>query len=293
MMTNISSSLPIELTDLDLTVPVEQPAAQQPGPASNVVALPKAKMTQSIHAFDYSGVSKAVAKEAEATALRIRDRLRTHTLETGRELLIIKQKLGHGNFGKWLDFHFGWKERTAQNYMNSATAFGSAPRVIEVLPPSTVYKLAAKSTPEELRQSVIEEICRGGTPDGREVEKRIAETKSNARQKTNSETIQGGEIDSGESQFQPNLATAESSDLPSTGAALARDGVVTATEPPASNNPSVDHTADPQFDARVQELLAKRITEHLKKRFGPHFEKLRNAMLEIDFIALKKALREA
>lgn len=183
-MTDLSLSPDIELADLDLSAPIETPAVQRPEPANNVVALPKAKRkAPQVYAFDYSGISTAVAKEAEATAMRIRDRLRAHTIETGKELLNVKQKLGHGKFGKWLEFHFGWKERTAQNYMNSATAFGSTPQVIDILPPSTIYKLAAKSTPEALRQSVIDEIKRGETPDPKKIEKRIAEIKTEARQR--------------------------------------------------------------------------------------------------------------
>lgn len=183
-MAYVSSCLDAEISDLDLSSPVEASAEQSSRPADNVVPLPQEKRrAPQVYAFDYSGISAAEVKEVEATARRIRNRLRAHTIETGRELLKVKGTLGHGKFGKWLDFHFGWKERTAQNYMNAASAFGSTPQVIDVLPPSTVYKLAAKSTPATLRQSVIDDINRGASLDPKQIEKRIAATKTDVRQK--------------------------------------------------------------------------------------------------------------
>lgn len=280
-MTDLSFSLDTELTDLDLSAHIEEPAAQRSEPATNVVALPKVKRkAPQVFAFDYSGISTAVAKEAEATALRIRDRRRAHTIDTGKELLNVKQDLGHGRFGKWLEFHFGWKERTAQNYMNSALAFGSTPQIIDVLPPSTVYKLAAKSTPEALRQSVIEEINRGETPDPKKIEKRIAELKIEARHK-------GNEPDSAQ---HDNAGTVPETSKPDSVQAP-EDGALT-IETSATEDHGI-HKAQMPTDARLHELRAKKIAEHLKKRFGANFNILRNEILKTDLAALRKALCEA
>lgn len=137
--------------------------------------------------FDYSGLSTAVAAEAEEAAQRIRNHIRGSVIDTGLELLAVKEKLGHGKFGPWLAHHFTMSERTAQNCMNAAEVFGAAPRVVDILPPSIVYKLAAKSAPEEVRQSVIDEVVAGGAPDAASVEARISSAKSDERLKREEE----------------------------------------------------------------------------------------------------------
>ena len=281
-MTYFSRSNDVELTDLDISAPTTVAAAEPlPTPGDNVVALLKAKRKPAeMYAFDYSGVSAAVAKEAEATAMRIRNRLRLHTIETGKELLIVKKELGHGKFGKWLEFHFGWKERTAQNYMNSATAFGSTPQVIDVLPPSTVYKLAAKSTPDALRQSVIDEIKRGEKPDPKQIERKIAATKSEARKNGDP-----GENASAGSPQEPSRISVPDNAVASRDRALATEALAIA---------SLDKDAAQSAPIKQeQELLAQKIVGHIKKRFGEKFSTLRDAILKTDLAALRKALSEA
>lgn len=298
-MTDLSLSLDTELADLDLSAHIEEPTVQRSEPANNVVALPKVKRkAPQVYAFDYSGISTAVAKEAEATAKRIRDRLRAHTIDTGKELLKVKRDLGHGRFGKWLEFHFGWKERTAQNYMNSAQAFGSTPQVIDILPPSTVYKLAAKNTPEALRQSVIDEIKRGETPDPKKIERRIAEIKTEARQKGNAdESIQSGNvIVKHENNETGNPAALQvmsgaAQETPSTEAAQAQDSGVTTIETSASVGQLVDQTEKQQNEKL--ELAAKRVASLLRKRLGVEFESVRKAILVIDYRVFQQAIREA
>ncbi|MGO7751146.1 DUF3102 domain-containing protein [Rhizobium ruizarguesonis] len=281
-MTYLSRFNDVELAELDLSASTTTaPAEQLPTSVDNVVALPKAnRRAAEVYAFDYSGVSAAVAKEAEATAKRIQNRLKVHTIETGKELLVVKKELGHGKFGKWLEFHFGWKERTAQNYMNSATAFGSTPQVIDVLPPSTVYKLAAKSTPDALRQSVIDEIKRGEKPDPKQIEKKIAAIKNEAPQKASAdERIAAG------SPQKPSDVSVPDDVVASLDRALA-------TEAPANAIQDGDGAQSPPI-AQEQEFRARKIVGHLKKRFGDKFSLLRDAILKTDLDALRKALSEA
>lgn len=269
-MTDISPSLDMELIDLDLSAPPGKPVALQPDRPSDIVSLPRARHSPpDATGFDYSGVSKSIAKEAEATARRIRDRLRANTIETGNELLNIKQKLGHGKFGKWLEFHFGWKERTAQNYMNSATAFGATPQVVDALPPSTVYKLAAKSTPETLRQAVIDEINRGELPNAKNLEKRIIEVKAKARIEAKSDdSVPSAKLTNAESQIKPEAG--------------GEAGAVT-----------IDPQEERRHEAQFHEASARKLTELLKKSLGAHFEMVRDMILKTDYAILKRALAEA
>ncbi|EDQ31783.1 Protein of unknown function (DUF3102) [Hoeflea phototrophica DFL-43] len=286
-MSELSYSNGMELKELDLTPSIEAPAEQRVELANNLLALPKKKRgTTQVHAFDYSGISAAVAKEAEATAWRIRNRLSAHTIAIGSELLIIKKKLEHGKFGKWLEFHFGWTERTAQNYMNSATAFGSTPQVIDLLPLSTIYKLAAKKTPDTLRQLVIDEITRGETPDPKQIEKRIAKIKTEARQKESSDenTHTANPVKSPEISKQDEV-------LASLDEALASLDKTSAIEVPA-NESRDEYDAPVPPVAQSHELRAKKVVDDLKEKFGIKFLPLRDAILETDYSALRKALQD-
>ncbi|WP_197435926.1 DUF3102 domain-containing protein [Agrobacterium vitis] len=278
-MTDHSDFTDLELQHIELLAPADGEKDAPTEPASNVIVLPKRDRTApQATAFDYSGVSAAVAREAEATAARIKERMRTHILETGKELSKIKKKLGHGKFGKWLEFHFGWKERTAQNYMNSATAFGSAPRVIDVLPPSTVYKLAAKSTPVELRQLVVDAVERGDVPDPKQIENQLAQKKAEARQRREAGAVV------------QNADLAVSGEIPGQNTDASTSLNSTISEPIGTVSNGEVH---PVSEAYQDELRAKKVVEQLKIRFGVHFGQLRHAMLETDLGALKKALQEA
>ena len=48
---------------------------------------------------DYSRLAPSIAKDARATAQRIRERNRAAIIDTGRDLIAIKGKLEHGLFG--------------------------------------------------------------------------------------------------------------------------------------------------------------------------------------------------
>lgn len=144
--------------------------------------------------YDYSGLHGDAVAEVEEVAARIRSRLRASLIDTGRDLLAVKKKLPHGTFGQWLEFHFGWAERTAQHIMNAAKVFAKTPEVAEKLPPTLVYKLAARSTPEKIRESVVEEIRGGGQPEAKKVAALIAQASGGHKSKAGpSSTIDAGQ----------------------------------------------------------------------------------------------------
>jgi hypothetical protein len=102
----------------------------------------------SARTFDYAGLPDTVAAEARRIVDRYRERGQNHILETGRDLIRMKKALGHGAFGAWITAEFNMSERTAHNYMRAAEAFdGDKSAIVALLPPSTVYALAAKSAP--------------------------------------------------------------------------------------------------------------------------------------------------
>ncbi len=114
--------------------------------------------------FDYASLSPDLAEDARAVAQRVRAahvRTMQAILEMGRELSSLKSRLGHGRFGRWLAAEFGAVARTAQNYMLAAERFGDNSEIISLLPPATVYALAAPSTPEPVRAEVVRRLSQG------------------------------------------------------------------------------------------------------------------------------------
>jgi hypothetical protein len=98
---------------------------------------------------------------------RAADRIRSlvekccsNILAIGGELLVVKTLLDHGKFGKWIQSEFGWTQRTAQNYMRAAQAFGPKAKLISHLPVTTIYKLATPTT-TVAREQVLERIEKG------------------------------------------------------------------------------------------------------------------------------------
>jgi hypothetical protein len=78
-------------------------------------------------------------------------------IEIGCRLAACKAELGHGNWLPWLDREFGWSDRTALNFMRVYEMVTKSEKFSDLsLPVSSLYLLAAPSTPEEARQAVIE-----------------------------------------------------------------------------------------------------------------------------------------
>lgn len=125
--------------------------------ASNAAAARRA-------AFPYEGLTPGEVETLRDGAADIR-RLSAHTTERmlliGNVLNLAKTLLGHGRFGRWLNTEIGWPERTAQRFMRAAEVFGSKNDTVSVLEPSAVYKLSAKSTPETVRNVILERLERG------------------------------------------------------------------------------------------------------------------------------------
>lgn len=93
-------------------------------------------------------------------------------------MIDVKEKLPHGQFGSWLQIEFNWDIRTAQRFMAVAAMFKSdAVSFLESdtvsglssvdvdridIAPGALYLLAAKSTPKEIRQKILERAYSNG-----------------------------------------------------------------------------------------------------------------------------------
>lgn len=180
---SVIADLDDALADFDLSgaTPAEAAPVVRLAAAPATVAAASPPPANERDAF-YSSLEAKEAEELQAIAARIKEHDRAYRagcLEIGKELIRIKDSIP-GHFDRWLKVEFNLSKATAWNYINAAQEFGDVPKVVEILPPATVYKLAAKATPDDVRKAVVLEINAGAVPSKREVEDRIAEARRKA-----------------------------------------------------------------------------------------------------------------
>jgi hypothetical protein len=144
-------------------------------------------------AYDYGALDADIAEAAKKAASRIRTRTQDAIMQNGKDLLRIKAKLPHGEFGKWIKAEFGMSNSTAQNYMNAAELVDKNPTVA-ILPPATLYNLGAKGTPAEVVETVSAKIASGTPPKPAEVVDLITKAKE-AKQATADAVVTPEQID--------------------------------------------------------------------------------------------------
>ena len=108
--------------------------------------------------FDYSALDATTADAVRRKAESIKYRqtcIGKEIIGIGADLIDVKSKLGHGRFSSWLSTEFDWDERTARRFMSVAEAFRDKSDTVADLLPTTLYALAAPSTPETVRQEVV------------------------------------------------------------------------------------------------------------------------------------------
>lgn len=134
-----------------------------------------AEVATTTEGFDYGTLDPAIATPLRQQAERIRRRLGRHTadiIETGRDLLAVKEKLDHGNFVAWIENDLKLPKRTAQAFM-SAARLAEKSATVALFPPATVYRLAAKGTPEDIRDAFLARAESGDIPPDKEVKDAI------------------------------------------------------------------------------------------------------------------------
>jgi Protein of unknown function (DUF3102) len=99
------------------------------------------------------------ATRLKAAAKRIRDLFRGGVVEVGRELIAVKEEIGHGSFCRWITAEFAMTERTAQNYMAAATLAQEKSETVSYLPATILYRLG--STSPKARGEVMKRLERG------------------------------------------------------------------------------------------------------------------------------------
>ncbi|MBE9016796.1 DUF3102 domain-containing protein [Chroococcidiopsidales cyanobacterium LEGE 13417] len=114
--------------------------------------------------FDYAALDMEAQIAVQKHTCEIKRMMRRTTqdiIEIGEKLIEVKQYLGFGHFSNWLITEFGWKERTARNFMRVAEVFKSANFADLFIASSALYLLAAPSTSESARQEALELAKKG------------------------------------------------------------------------------------------------------------------------------------
>lgn len=114
---------------------------------------------------------------SKAKLAEIADRIRARTaqavIDNGRDLTLVKQSMDHGEFTKWIDTEFSMTARTAQNCMLAAEWADGKSEIVSHLPLTTIYMLAAPSTPKEITTEVISFVEAGKPIKPKQIEERI------------------------------------------------------------------------------------------------------------------------
>ena len=108
--------------------------------------------------FDYAELDAGTRRYVRERAERIHNLARmtaTSIVQIGQYLSEVKERLGHGKFGKWISFEFAWEERSAQAFMQVHKRFKTAKFADLTIDVSALYLIAERATPEPVRQEAI------------------------------------------------------------------------------------------------------------------------------------------
>ena len=143
--------------------------------------------------YDYSRIPGEQDRLlVQNAARRIKPRLKRAAqdiFDSGRELIGIKDKLPHGEWGPWLETEFGLSERMAHNWMNVARRLDVKSGKFAELPVSVLYLLASPSTRVEVIEQVKEQLDEGVRPTVADI-KKLTATRRHLQSSSHVEIVQ-------------------------------------------------------------------------------------------------------
>lgn len=101
-----------------------------------------------------------------------------HIMEIGSDLKLVKDRVSRGEFGNWLERHFGWSESTAQRYMRAFEVWGDKAELVSALEASAIYLLTAKATPPQVRTEVETLLNEGKPPSLSRIREMVKEARA-------------------------------------------------------------------------------------------------------------------
>ncbi len=140
--------------------------------------------TSAIINFNYQTLSSKQRNIIQRCTGEIKERLRRtakDVWEIGKNLVEVRSQLKHGQFETWLSAEFGWSRRTAYNFINVYEAFSQSANFAQLdIATSALYKLAAPSTPESVRQEFIAKAEQGEKITHKTISEALAAEKKSA-----------------------------------------------------------------------------------------------------------------
>ncbi len=120
--------------------------------------------TQQTLNFEYGLLEAQTRRVVQQRTNEIKTLMRRNSqdiVDIGQKLIEVKQHLGHGNFRNWLEFEFNWSISAATKFMQVADQFKCVNFTHLNITASTLYLIAAPSTPKEARVEVLERASNG------------------------------------------------------------------------------------------------------------------------------------
>jgi hypothetical protein len=117
--------------------------------------------------FDYDSLPKKGIPFIKQTTREVHLLLECSTgdiIAIGQKLIDMKARLGHGHWRAWLQTHWPLDVSLANRWMNVARKCEQLPHL--KIPRSTLYLLAADSTPDTLREEFAGHRSRPALPVG-------------------------------------------------------------------------------------------------------------------------------
>lgn len=164
---------------------------------------------------------------AQEQAQEIRLEQHNTAVRIGNRLIAVKERLGHGNFGKWIELEFQWSDRQARTLMKIASELGERKDTSD-LPTATMplYALASalSKEDEEGKQEILQAYHEKAEEKGSALsEKEIKELREKLRQKEGEVTQlkQANQFVTSELQKQKELLTGVEATLQDSAKSLA------------------------------------------------------------------------
>jgi hypothetical protein len=114
--------------------------------------------------FDYETLSPETHQKIKEKTSELKSLIRRsaqNIIDIGQTLIEVKQRLGHGQYGKWLKAELGWSDFTARQFINAAKTFKSEIFSDLNFDPSALYILSTPSTPVSAQQEALERANNG------------------------------------------------------------------------------------------------------------------------------------
>jgi hypothetical protein len=153
-----------------------------------ITVVPSFRLQRAQFSLDGSALDAATTLKQHAEAIKLLVRRTCKSIaEIGHHLTEAQELAGHGKWLRWLDQEFGWSEQTARNYMRVFEMVRKSTTIVDLdLPLRALYVLAAPSTPESLREEIIERAASGEKISYEQVGQEITEAKALSKGKAES-----------------------------------------------------------------------------------------------------------